>query len=536
MSNKTIIRIASLLMLISCHHAWAQTKDVYVAPTGKLMTHPQAQMGVIGDIINDALGGIDNFYGGTIYLYRTPTIAATPSRVYDGPNATSSTGMYNAGGPFIRVFNLTTDNTTLSAVPSGSYIDSSSGAGDIQIEQEVRITNEHHLENGIIWTPRDQWQHAYLLYEDHAFHTEAGPNNTSGPHVDGYVAYEGVGSFVFPIGNGSVARKAGLKNPDQGIYRAAYFHRNPQLGTSGISGNSASTGPLGTGLIQISTQEFWDIDGTGLTNITLSAQNGGQNYSAWNTDFAAYNGNTAVEFGIAAWDEWEYLGNQTPTNNINAGGYYATTIPVKPDSFGTGGQPFAAFTWAVATASNLALEELDIQVIDQGCDALIRIHTRDEEDTRSVHIYRTDPDGNTIEITQFPTEGNTVGDHYYTYLDTELENSTRYIYSVEIIDEDGTTHKSNTVSHKSNCRGQELWKTYPSPTEGMVYLEVSRPLSLSQIQVHDIIGRRVSRISVDPSQRRFEVDLTGLPAGQYVISVLDDLPSVIYSVTVVRAD
>ncbi len=534
MKNLYSILSITSAMLIGSADSLGQKQDVYINPSGKMMTHSQAQLAVYGDIINDALGGIDNNNGGRVYIYRTPSHSATPSRIYDGPTAPVSTGMYNAGGPFIRVFDLITDNTTQSAVPSGSLVNTASGAGDIEIEQELRVTNEHILLNGIIWTPRDKWQHAYLLYEDHGFHTGAGPNNSNGPHVDGYVAYEGKGSFVFPIGNGVVARKAGLKNPDQGIYRAAYFHRNPQLGTPGISGTSASTGPLGPDVIMVSTQEFWDIDGTGLTNITLSAQNGGQNYSAWNTDFAQYNGNTAVEFGIVGWDEWEYLGNQTPTNNVNAGGYYATSFPIKPDSFGTGGQPFGAFTWAVATASNFALKELSVEVSAQECDAHLRIHTLDEEDTKSAHVLRSKSNSLPIEIAEIPLRGNTIGDHYYHFTDTDIEDSQLYLYYVEVENLDGTIDKSNTVSFKSSCDQNAMWQVYPNPTSGKVRLQVNQDLNVSHIRVVDMHGRIVIAEEISSPQRLFELDLSNHATGNYIISLTDDQYNIVYRTYVLR--
>ncbi len=534
MTYQNSTRILILALLLCPFSVWSQKEDIYIDTSGKIMTHSQAQMAVYGDIINDALGGIDNNNGGRVYIFRTAAQSATPSRIYDGPNADTSTGMYNNGAPYIRIFDLITDNSTQSSIPSGSLVNASSGGGDIQIEQELRVTNEHILINGIIWTPRDQWKHAYLLYEDHAFHTGAGPNNTAGPHVDGYVAYEGTGSFIFPIGNGVVARKAGLKNPDQGIYRAAYFHRNPQLGTPGISGTSASTGPLGPSIYKISTQEFWDIDGTALTNITLGAQNGGQNYSAWDVDFLAYHNDSTIEIGIAGWDDWEYLGNQTPTNSIHAGGYYTTTTRLIPDSMGAGGSPYAVFTWATAVAAKLGLDDIDLSIVEHDCHALINFTTLDEENTKSAHIIRTQLNGTSQEIAELPLKGNTIGEQSYSFTDEEVHHKTTYLYSVHIESLDGTVDKSKTVPFVSGCDDHSLWEAYPNPTTGKLSLEVNADMKIKKIEVHDISGRLVYEMTVEPHQRKFEMDISAQPQGSYVITVYDIYSNLLYTAPVLK--
>ncbi len=535
MTNTKILSWATFLIIIS-YSSQAQKYDAYIAPSAQFITHVQSQMAIHGDLINDAAGGIDYQNGGKIIIYRTPTVSASPSRIYNGPSATTSTGNYNTGAPYLRVYDLVTDNSTNSAVPSGTQINTASGSGDIQVEQEVRISHEHSFVNGIIWTPRDKWQQAYILYEDSATYTGVAANNTAGPHIDGYAAYTGDQDFMFPIGNGVLVRLAGIKSPNTGTYRAAYFLQNPQSGTTGISGTSAAPGPMSGGMFAVSTQEFWDIDGTGSTNITLSAMNSAPNYTNWSTDFIQYQNDPSKEIGITGWDEWQYLGNSTPIMDVNTSGLFTTTIAVHPDSIGTGGNPFSAFTWAVNTATNLALDELHLKVFANECAAQILISTSNEDETDVAKILRTDEKGRTKEIAQIPMKRNTQGEQNYSYTDWDIIPDELYVYQVHVHNLDGSIDKSNTQALKVNCTEPTQWQAYPSPTQDKVYLEVNKDLAISKIKVYDILGHVTQQIYVHGTQRSFEIDLSGQSAGTYMITVFDDEGKSLYSTPVVRVE
>jgi hypothetical protein len=313
-------------LLLAAFFAQAQLANIYVAPTANVVTHPGATMSILGDLINDARGtaaslstsnaGFTHNGGGTVYLYRHS--GSGSSRIYDGPDTTlygTPTNAYNAGAKAVRFYNLVADNTVGTAIPSGTLVNANSGSGQIQFEQEVSVSNQLDFVNGIIWTPRGQWRHAYLHFDTSTAHyVGAGASNTafSSPatnlHVDGYVAKTGNSDFVFPIGDGIYTRFAGLNSPSYGQYKAAYFKKDAHTLTtsSGLSGSSTqgSVASMHGGITNVSTAEFWDIDGTAASQYSLYAFNSAA-YSNWNSDFATVPTAMPSNIVIAALDDWE---------------------------------------------------------------------------------------------------------------------------------------------------------------------------------------------------------------------------------------
>lgn len=100
--------------------------------------------------------------------------------------------------------------------------------------------------------------------------------------VDGYVRKYGTGLFVFPVGDNGVYRpiRTSGGSTQESFTSAAYFAANPGVAvTSSLAG--PDYGPLPTGapfapatkqaaLATISSNEYWDIDGTEAVIVSLS--------------------------------------------------------------------------------------------------------------------------------------------------------------------------------------------------------------------------------------------------------------------------
>ncbi len=528
MNLKSIISTA-LLTSISMSLAHSQTDDIYITPSTSMITFPNVVMAIHGDIINDAQGGLNHAGGGKIILYKSATATSGASRIYDGPLSVAHNGMYNDSGSYIRVYDLVTDNATNTAIPSGTQINLASGAGDIQVEQEVRVSHEHSFQNGVVWTPRDLWQHAYVHYEDSAYYTGAASNNSSGPHIDGYAAHTGQGDFIFPIGDGSSTRMAGVTAAAPGIYKAAYFSQNAQLGTTGISGTSATSSPMASPILAVSTQEFWDIDGTGTTKITLSSDNSTGGYSDWALDFASTYNDASQEIGITGWDDWEYLGSGSATNDIYNTGFHTSNIAVNPDSLGMQGNPYSAFTWASASLSNLSLQNLKLDVAQTDCNALLSLTLTDEEGTKEAHILRTDDKGLVIEVGTITLKGSTEGTMKYTFVDSTVESKKLYLYTARIEYTDGSFENSAPVSLFANCDVATEWTVYPNPTKGKITLSCNQDIHASAIRVIDMRGRIVQNIYItDPHLRSYPLSLEGYSDGLYIINLTDEENNPVY--------
>jgi hypothetical protein len=148
-----------------------------------------------------------------------------------------------------------------------------------------------------------------------------GANNTN--HVDGYVRNLGTGKFVYPVGDNAVyAPFAATAANTVG----AYFHVDPSVAiTSNLAGGNypvlPTVGPFPSDsttmfVNKVSKIEYWDIDGTAATKITLS----------WNalSDVTTMTGSTLSKLVIVGWDpaikKWVKIPSTIDAASIVGGG------------------------------------------------------------------------------------------------------------------------------------------------------------------------------------------------------------------------
>jgi hypothetical protein len=194
--------------------------SIYLSPEASLSTFPGSQISIYGDIINDSKGGFNHQNGGDVYIIRRSKNENGSSKIIDGPLSVKPVDNYNTEGSYCRFWNLHTDNTAGISSPSGTKVNTRSGGGNIEIFQEIRVSNIHYFVNGIIWSPRDEWKHAFLHYDTDSSSYQGADDNK---HIDGYVAKSGSNDFIFPVGDGKIMRSCGIVAPENGIYKAAYF-------------------------------------------------------------------------------------------------------------------------------------------------------------------------------------------------------------------------------------------------------------------------------------------------------------------------
>lgn len=131
--------------------------------------------------------------------------------------------------------------------------------------------------------------------------------------TDGYASFTGVNNFTFPVGQDDKLRP--LKTPFQDsstLFKAAYFNEDPNFpSTFTTSFNTTlSQGILST----ISTEEFWDFNGTQATTVTLT----------WDQESQINNlVDDLMNLRVVGWseteNEWIDLGNTDVIGDINNG-------------------------------------------------------------------------------------------------------------------------------------------------------------------------------------------------------------------------
>ena len=522
MKHKILLPLLCLIGFL----ANAQQQDIYVSPTGTMYTFSGGSVGIFGNLINDAVVGVNHNGGGVVTFYRHSddgTGNTGNSQIYDGPSAPSPTDNYNTGGAAVRFYNLVTDNNVGTATPSGTGINSNSGSAQIQIEQEVRVSNLLTFTNGNIWTPRANWKHAFLHFDaDGASYTGASGSNakytspSTNMHVDGYVAKTGSSNFTFPIGDGKYARFCGLVSPASGEYKAAYFNHNAQNGTSGLSGTSAQATPMNGALWAVNSTEFWDIDGTALSQFSLDALNSVAGYSNWANDFSKYD---PTKIKITAWDPWENLMINNKPIAFATDGTFATTVSTNPDAGSTYGasSPFAAYTWAVGGFNPLPINA-QLFGTKKGGGNFLEWTATDAVNFKGFQLQRRDDASNMFQTIATIPYQSAVSD--YNYQDNNSSGNAYYRLALE--DLDGTSTYSNIVTLPGNVNGSFSVEIYPNPSYNTVYVSVYSPQPTNLLLVlMDINGREIRRYNVTASQTQtFTVDLTNLSHGVYLLNII----------------
>ncbi|CAL2055223.1 gliding motility-associated C-terminal domain-containing protein [Tenacibaculum sp. 190524A05c] len=193
---------------------------------GSVQLHDNAQVGFHTDLIND--GQFEDNQGFTGFY------SDNDVRVVSGLNR--------------PVFN----NVEIDAI------------NDLQLNTSLGITNELQFINGKVITPRndvavslDFIKHDFFVGEDDDRHT------------DGYASVLSTNEFTFPIGDDDRLRP--MITPTQNsetYFNGAYFFQNPN--TPSTFSNPFTTTEKEVILKNISSYEFWDLDGSAETTVTLT--------------------------------------------------------------------------------------------------------------------------------------------------------------------------------------------------------------------------------------------------------------------------
>ncbi|MCE6992607.1 T9SS C-terminal target domain-containing protein, partial [Dyadobacter sp. CY323] len=166
-------------------------------------------------------------------------------------------------------------------------------------------------------------------------------------HVDGYVEKNGSGSFVFPVGHKGMYRPFAAES--DGIL-GAYFRENPTTASLPSGGPFTTTNKEGT-LKKVGTTEFWDIDGTNASRITLT----------WNanSNVGILTGNSLSFLTIVGWNKsasrWEKIVSVVDElsllggNSTTSSGSITTTQNIVPNTY-------SIYTLAASTAASAPVD------------------------------------------------------------------------------------------------------------------------------------------------------------------------------------
>lgn len=197
---------------------------------------------------------------------------------------------------------------------------------DLFLSTSIGVTNDLLLNIGRVNTPTND-KSVSLDFIDSRIYVGADDNR----HVDGYVTVTNSGEFTFPIGNAGFLRPMILPNsPRTGTFKGAYFKLDPNTpntsSTPTTFTTSFDTNAKDLTLTSVSTEEFWDLDGSDVTSIKLTWDKNSNlgTLTQKMSDLRVVGWSKDLEF-------WVDLGNTGVGGDMNNGTIQST--PFIPDEF-----------------------------------------------------------------------------------------------------------------------------------------------------------------------------------------------------------
>jgi hypothetical protein len=367
------------------------------------------------------------------------------------------------------------------------------GAPILTVEIPVTITTALTLNSGIIFNDEN-------LLTINSGVTVTGGSNAS--HVDGRLRKIGNTAFTYPFGNDGFyapLTTSALGGATTQHFTGRYFHTNPELAGYSRASKEATLG-------EINECEYWEFDRTNSAvtpTITLS----------WSSDrtcpIVDFN-----EFIVTKWNgtQWIDLEAAGLTGNDNSGSV-RNNLPVpgfSPPIF-TLAQSFRILPVELLSFGAVALENQQVRVTWS---------TASEENNAYFTVERS-LDGKTWSaIGIVPGVGNSNQIESYEFMD-EKPIFGRQFYRITQTDFDGKSQTFRVVGVTLTAAALEVnsYKVYPNPSSGQVKV-FSENANLEQAEITIINQQGQEMMSFeDVNGRLFEVDLSHLPKGLYLIRI-----------------
>ncbi len=179
---------------------------------------------------------------------------------------------------------------------------------NLELYTAMGVKTDFLFMNGKVITPRNDLDVSldFINYDVYA-----GEGDTR--HVDGYATITDSAEFIFPIGDDDRLRPMITPFQNQEVFfKGAYFYEDPN------TPNTFSTNFVTTDkefeISNVSTYEFWDLNGTTETSVTLTWDN----FSNINLISPDLNSLIVVGWNVTT-NRWENLGNTNMTGDFTDG-------------------------------------------------------------------------------------------------------------------------------------------------------------------------------------------------------------------------
>lgn len=409
---KKILSYLLLLIPGACVNAQVDLQN-----TGILyLTGSSDVLYINGSFTNASGSALTN--GGNIYLLRNLTnnqssmSAGTGTLYLNGSVAQSINGSQS-----FRTFNLVTNNTSTG----------------ITLNNNLSVSGAHTFVDGIITTSATP---NYLVYEAGSSYSGDG----DGQHVNGWVKKLGTTNFSFPVGNGTVIRKAAIESLSGTLeFNARYLAPTPSPGSRVMP------------LVLIDPNEYWEINrvsGSGSAQIHL-------NWDFSRVAFPQYN-LTAIRVSRQDAGLWTDRDGSATGDVTTTGDVTSSTLSA-----------FGNFTFG-SVEFMIPLKFLGITGQRKNGYNLVEWKTADAFDTDHFEIERSE-DGIHFRSIGTMASINSPVVLTYTFRDAQLTGGTLW-YRVRSVDIDGKYTLSPVVSVRDQSTGVGAMYVLNNPAQGSIRL------------------------------------------------------------------
>jgi len=333
-----------------------------------------------------------------------------------------------------------------------------------------------------------------------------GQNNAN--HVDGYVSKDGTSAFVFPVGDGTRLRTIGISAPStSGVYKAAYWSEDAAVATlpAGAPFPHTDSDDMSTDVTGVSSVEYWDVDGAGAVNITLT----------WDaaSNLSALASSNIVNLLIVGYNpatsQWESLGKAGGTTGTLAGTGSITANGVIPDNY-------SAITFGANIALPVTLVSFDAR--KEGSTSSLTWATTAETNSDRFEIERSANGKAWSKIGTVASSGESKVLVNYKFSDASPLKGEN-LYRLRMVDR-AADRKDETFAYSSikSVTFDQLARqlAYPNPARDIVYIQDAD--DVKSVSVIDMNGKTVKDAGISTGGT---IRVDGLAAGMYLVKVVN---------------
>lgn len=376
------------------------------------------------------------------------------------------------------------------AQPLQTYDVVFANASGIKLNTNLNVSHSAFFNNGIV---HEGTSNQIMVFDSTATVGNS-PSDTS--HVNGRVAYKGIGSFTFPIGDGIRYQPISINltsNADgMGV---KYFAADAGAGIF------TSTGTEATPLVSYNPNEYWDIVENGATgSVTMY-------WDDYNNTGITHVAHIKVAHKLGA----NWLNEGTVATGSNLGGSVTSNSISSWSPFTLG---------STNMNSPLPITLLSFIGKNESSSNVLYWTTIQEQNNNCFNVQRSTnaKDFETIgKVNTKATNGNSSVHINYELIDNHPQIGHNY-YRLQQVDLDGKSNFSQTIELFREAKENNI-NIYPNPTSSMLNVEC-KILDDEEINItlSDFSGRMLKKIS--SNHNITEIELGEIAHGIYIVQVI----------------